>query len=166
MLLAFVSTGFTIGLLYVLLVAPYQLAKGILLMNEDEVAGSKRFKAMCPVINIFYAEKEFGRSFPIVGISSLLTVLTFITNCVLMFVAPMAVYLRMGVLMAFMVFAIVMYVSSCIMTSSLLSATDELFGVKKLLYILFFPLGYFYIGNYLWKYVLNDVAKLNAVDGE
>lgn len=166
MLVAFVSTGFTFGILAILFVCPYMLCKGILLMNEEDFSGGVRLKAMLPLFNICYAERQYGRSFPVVGLFTILTTITFIINVVLMFTMQDNIMLRFVFLMLFMVVLVIGYILSCVFTASIISATDELYGLKKIFYILFFPMGYYYIGSYLYKFVLLDAAKLSAVEVE
>lgn len=166
MLVAFVSTGFTFGILAILFLCPYMLCKGILLMNEEDFSGAVKFKAMLPLFNIYYAERQYGRSFPVVGLFTSLTFMLFVINTVLMFTMQDNIPVRFICLMAFMFVLIVAYIFSCIFTLSIISATDELYGLKKLIYVTFFPLGYYYIGSYLYKLVLLDAAKMSAVEVE
>lgn len=164
MFIAFVATGFTFGLLAILFLCPYMLCKGVLLLNEDDFSGATKFKAMIPIFNLFYAEKEYGRSVPVMAITSTLCAVMFITNIVMMFAMPMSVTPRLVVLFIFMLSAIITYVFSCLLVANMISVTDNIYGLKKVFYILFFPLGYYYIGNYLYKFVLLDTAKASAVE--
>lgn len=166
MFMAFIATGFTFGLIAVLFVAPYMLCKGVLMMNEDDFGMGNRIKSMIPIFNMFYAETQYGRSFPITALADMICFLMFIVNLILMFAMPLNVTLRFICLAIFGVVTIVAYVASCQLTATIVSATDELYGIKKVFYIMFFPVGYYYIGNYLYKFVLLDAAKLSAVEVE
>lgn len=165
MFMAFIATGFTIGLLYCLLGAPYQLAKGILLLNEDDFSGVNIIKCATPFFNICFAEREWGRSVPVVGITSILAALAVIANVILIFVNPTS-SIRVILVVLSIVLVLIAYGCSMHLTASILSTTDELYGVKKVFYILFFPLGYFYIGSYLYKYVIVDLARKKATEVE
>lgn len=163
MLFALMATGFTIGILYFLLVAPYLLAKGMFTLEYGECAGSDKFKCMLPFYNLFIAEKLYNGKFPIIAVSSFLTFVFMIVRIIIMFVAPAQITLTVVILGLFILSMLVFWVSSSYMVYKLLDQTDAVYGFKKTASIILFPIGEFYIGNYLALSIRNDMKASEAI---
>lgn len=163
MLFALMATGFTIGILYFLLVAPYLLAKGMFMLEYGECSGSDKFKCMVPFYNLYIAEKLYRDKFPIICVSALFTFVFMIIRIVIMFVAPAQITLTIVVLGLFMLFMFVFWISSSYMVYKLIDQTDAVYGFKKAASIVLFPLGEFYIGNYLALSLRNDMKASEAI---
>lgn len=163
MLYALMATGFTIGILYFLLVAPYLLAKGMFTLEYGECSGSDRIKCMVPFYNLYIAEKLYNGKFPIIATSSLLTFIFMLIRVAIMFVAPAQITLAVIILGLFIVSLFVFWISSSLMVYKLIDQTDSVYGFKKTASVVLFPLGEFYIGNYLATAIRNDMKASEAI---
>lgn len=160
---ALIATGFTIGILYFLLVAPYLLAKGMYLLEMGYIDASDKFRCMIPIYNLYLAEKLYHGGFPKIALSGFLALVTFMVRIIIMFVAPANVVLAMVVLAIFVVSLLVFWVTSSILVYKLIDKTTAVYGAKKFFSVLLFPLGEFYIGNYLSIAINNDLKSKEAI---
>lgn len=163
MFIALASTGFTIGFLYFLLVAPYLLAKGMYLLEMGYIDRSDKLQCMIPIYNLYLAEKMYHGGFPKIAASSFIALVTFIIRLLIMFLAPANVFAALIVLAVFVVSFLIFWATSAILVYKLLDKTTSVYGLKKLLYVVLFPLGEFYIGNYLAIAIHNDVKSKEAI---
>lgn len=163
MLFALMATGFTIGILYFLLVAPYLLAKGMFTLEYGECAGSDKIKCMIPFYNLFIAERLYSGRFPIICVSSLFAFIFMLVRIVIMFVAPANITLTIIVLILFVLFTAIFWISSSVLVYRLIDNTEAVYGAKKVFSIILFPLGEFYIGNYLAQSLRNDMRAHEAI---
>ena len=124
---ALIATGFTIGMLYMIFIAPYMLTKGIIMITYGSLDMSDKIKSAIPLYNLFIAEhvysKEYGGSGTmfVMPIATTLASLAFIFRLVTMFVAPDNFYFAVIGLISFVIFAIFAYGSMCLFVANVIS---------------------------------------------
>lgn len=162
-IMALMLTGFTIGILYLLFAAPYLLAKGIFTLKYGYCDKSDKIKCAIPFYNLYVAETLYTQSFPVMAITSLLTIMMALIRIVIMFVAPGSIMATIVVLILFIVMLIAFCITSSIFVARIIDKTDSVYGFKKILYIILFPLGEYYIGNYLAIAIKNEKNAVEAI---
>ena len=160
---AFVSTFVSIGILALLLVTPYKMAIGVMLMNNGYIDNGMRVKAAIPLVNIFVTEYELRGGIPITGIFSSITIVLAVVRVAMIFLAPTAYDAMFWTLIAFMCVLLISYICNCQLVASILAVNDVLFGGEKIMKIILYPWGQLFIGNHLSTLTKNKYAKESAV---
>ena len=86
-----------------------------------------------------------------------------LVRIVIMFVAPANITLTIIVLILFVLFTAIFWISSSVLVYQLIDKTEAVYGAKKVFSIILFPLGEFYIGNYLAQSLRNDMRAHEAI---
>lgn len=163
MISAFISTFITIGILALLLITPYKMACGVMLMNNGYIDRGMKIKAAIPLVNIFVTEMELRGGFPITGIFSTLTIILAIVRISIMLIMPTAYDIMFWTLIAFICVLFISYICNCQLVASILSINDVLFGGEKLAKIILYPWGQLFIGNHLATMTKQLYEKESAV---
>lgn len=156
----FVLSGLIVGVLLIIFYVPYLLAKGLTQICYDKkLTGSQQVKCMIPVYNVFYADKTYWGKLALPSISFILVVLVIILRVVLwLFLYDNAFATQASIIL---LWAILVAWWGCNSFNSFMIMTDSTVvpAGKALLFSIIFPLGYFYIGNYLVNVMLHELNK-------
>jgi len=168
LLIQFVVVFMLIGIVYMLFYSPYLLAKGLILIVDGYIDGGAKVKSAMPFVNQFIIAKYYEANCgSLLGYFNAIAAIVFsissTVRILLMFIAPGMVFIAYISMILSVISLLVTWVLSAWMNLNILSEDYEVFGFKKIAYIAIPPLGNYYIGTYLSKFLERAKTREEAL---
>lgn len=153
--------------LFAMFWTPYKLAKGIEeIRYEEKISFGEKILCFIPIFNVCRAEKRFLNKIGIVTISIIVLILSAVWRFVSgHFLAETNQMLAITGVYAILIAFAFYWIANCIFVFQVINATHGMSGWKMILFTVFYPLGQFYIGDFLRTVVKNrrdHQAKMEA----
>lgn len=151
----FVLSGLVVGVLCMIFVTPYYMAKGIVWIGDDEFPIGKRIICMIPIVNLIYAEiKYYGR----IGITTISDI-TLIIGVAFRVIAWRYMYsnVTIGTISIFVFWGVFAFyfIANMLFVWTVLKDADACVASKRFFYSLLYPLGQIFIGTNMVKLIRN-----------
>lgn len=152
------TMGLLVGIFMMLFVTPYAMCKGIIEITYDDIDSSEKIKCMIPLYNMFVAEPIYTGGKPKIFISTLVSIIIFIVRMVevLLGINNVIAWVTIVLLVVSM---LITYLMNAVLVFSILKHADVMgYGLITVFAILF-PIGQYYIGNFLPKVLRNALKQ-------
>ena len=147
-----------VGVAVILFYTPYLLAKGVISLDHEPDIGEK---ALCiiPIYNVIKAEKTYFGKLWIVTYATIFVIFTTVLRVVVWrFMYDNAGLSQLSIIL-FIVGFIVFYAANAILAFTIMHDAACVETLTIVAGTILFPLGYFYIGQFLANVIRNNNAK-------
>ena len=143
-----VSAAFLLGIFFMMFVTPAVFAKGVFLIDHGELDNSDKVKMWIPIYNVVKAESMYTGRVSFVGIGILVL---FITTVIRVLAATFAEAYVVHILtiILFLLGIVFYYAVNVYIVFVVINDSDTKGLLGKVIYSLIFPLGQYFIGNFL-----------------
>lgn len=150
-----VATAFMLGIFVMVFWTPATFARGIMVLDHEQLTSSEKVLTKIPLLNVIMAEKIYRGKASLVGIStvSLIALLGVRLLCVFMF--PSVGILQLLTVTLFLLSLAASLITNIVLIWTVLTDTDATSFTTKLLLSVAFPLGQYYVGNFLPTVIKN-----------
>ena len=154
-----ILSGVIVGVLIIMFYVPYLLAKGLTQICYDKrLTGGQQVKCAIPIYNVFYADITYWGKLSFASWGFIALVATIVARLVQWFFFYSA---NEVIVQAFMIAVWVALIAwwICNVVNSIMIMKDSTVVPigKAILYSIIFPVGYFYIGNFLVNVMLHEL---------
>lgn len=155
-------TGLFFGVIFMIFWTPFLMAKGIQQLEVERLSVGETVMCLIPLFNIIRAEKMFygkiglcfwGIILSIVGIVARVAAIMINRENVILFYITLALFI-IGFLVA--------YISNVRFVYTVIKKSNALTTGKRWLFSLIYPMGQWFIGNYLAN-ILKNQKKIKDV---
>jgi hypothetical protein len=145
----FISISFLIGVIFILFGAPFQYAKGVMKLAYKEAYTSDKVKCMVPVYNMFFYERLYDGGAPLVGLADVLFIVLLGVRLLVVFLASDLLLWNIITTVLVVLSALFWYIANFRATFKVIHDADTKGMISTIIYSFFFPIGQFYIGNFV-----------------
>lgn len=164
MWLKFRVSSFIVGLFAIVFVTPYMLYKGICTSKYGVFCNKDKLIGRVPILNVIKAEHLYTGKFSKIGAVTILFLLTLVVRIVTIITLADVVVQLISII--FLLLAIVLlYVANAVFVFIILNDAVVVSIGMRIFLSLFYPVGQWYIGNYLPAIVSYYKRERDAFNG-
>lgn len=160
-------SGVIVGVLAMIFYTPMKMALGIAAINNDgdSVSFSDKLSCAIPVFNIGWAEKKYYGKISLCTIATILLLLFAALRVLAWWYFYENVTIGTGSIILLYVGVLLFYVANARFVYDVLTTAEAADGVKKWFYVLFFPLGQYFIGSSVANIIKYNMAQEDVFRG-
>ncbi len=155
MISSLIATAFICGILAMVFWTPATFARGIFTMEYAELSGREKVVTKIPVVNVIMAEHIYTGRISMVGIGTAAVIVMFCVRFLCVFLFPSAYVLQLVTVVLFLVSVVGFMLTNMILIWMVLTDTDVTSFFTKVALAVVFPLGQYYVGNFLPTVIKN-----------
>lgn len=156
-----VLSGLIVGVLLIIFYVPYLLAKGLTQICYDKkLTAGQHVKCAIPIYNVFYADKIYWGKLSLPSWSFIVLIIVTVLRLVQwIFFYDASEILTQVMVLAMYAAVILWWVANVINSIMIMKSSTVVPMGKAVVFSIVFPLGYFYIGNYLVNVMLHALNR-------
>lgn len=150
-----VIIGFILGVLVMIFWTPVSLARGVSLMESEDITKKEMIINCIPIINICRAESKYTGGISWITVSNIAFIVTLGLRIACAFTLPNVYILQIITIFLFIVSLVFFFGANMRLVWMILTDVDATELGAKIWMSIIFPIGQYYIGNFLPMIVKN-----------
>lgn len=155
-------TGLFFGVIFMVFWTPFLMAKGIQKLEVERLSVGETVMCLIPLFNIIRAEKMFYGKIGLCFWGIVLSIVGIVARVAAIMVNRENVILYYITLALFIIGFLVAYISNVRFVYTVIKKSNALTTGKRWLFSLIYPMGQWFIGNYLAN-ILKNQKKIKDV---
>lgn len=153
--------GLLLGIFFMLFLTPYTLSKGIWIINYEDIIFQDKVRCAIPIYNMFQAQRMYTGGVPWIFISTMVTIVIFVVRLVEV-TLPTPETVAMITIVLLVIAIVATYILNAAFVFQILHDSDVVGFPSMILMTILFPLGQYYIGNFLPRVIKSAVKEENT----
>lgn len=162
---SFILTGMCLGMIFMMFWTPYLMAKGIQKLDTGyDLSFGEKALCFIPIINIIRAEKVYFGQYRLCLGSTILFYLSLIARILTATFMNDAVTICTISVVVFVIAFIFLYGVNVWFVYKILDDSDIMSKGKAMMFSIIYPLGQYYIGNYIVNVISHKEKKMETFE--